>query len=821
MKVLYKFGGFFIDPQSKLLIKENKPVQIKPKVFDTLLVLVEGRGNVLSKDDLMEKIWSDTSVEENNLQQNISILRKVLGETEDGKQYIETLPKRGYRFAATIEEIADDDALVVEKRTHQRIIIDRQPKLVGEEKNVTPQAVEAIAVSQEAVGVLPEAQGRPLALKWKLAAGTAMVLVLVAGVMAVRQNPKWFRAPQSNRNFVLKPTKTFGLKNEGEETAIMNGKLSPDGKMIAYAIYGANRSENILVKVLDTDYVQALTKEASKNWDPLWSADGSEIAFLSDRGDQKGIWKVHHLGGAATLIRYLDPPSDSAAHSNPMLQSWSEDRRTLYYVWDENFFALDIASQEITQLTHFDPEQVSIRGFQISPDKEWIAYTDRKENQTDIWKVSIRGGAPIRITNDADMESKLVWSVDGRSLIYSASQDGLHRLSRIDLLDGQATDLLSGIEAGDLADISSDGSKLLYRIRKDESDLWKVNVQSGEEQKITSELGLEFWPDVSPDGMTVAFQAVPGSNYLSNQNLCMILTKSLAADSQAVQIADSASQAQWSPDGKNLAFLHMDKGISTLQVIRSIGGIAKQVAEGNICISGFTPSPYNHTNDYSWSPDGSKLTYIAKRGELQNLWVASIDGPGEVRLSNHTDAALVLANPFWSPDGKRIAYVSDDYKNPRNGKRVFQLWMANLENPENSEMVFQTESSLKLVGWSGESELVVGLIDKKIGTTGAPCDMEIYRLNGKNAQKIADLKSAYFDNLRLSPDKKSVAFVAIQDKKSNLYTCALKGGEIKQISKNTDLTTLFSSPAWSPDSTFLCYGRQERINSFTIYEGLK
>src|ERR1051325_9810493 len=137
MKVLYKFGPFYIDPHAKLLIKDEKPVPIKPKVFDTLLVLVEGRGNVLTKDDLMGKIWSDAAVEENNLQQNISTLRKVLGETEEGRQYIETLPKRGYRFAARIEEIADDEALIVERHTRSQITIAPQAAPAIEEKNVT------------------------------------------------------------------------------------------------------------------------------------------------------------------------------------------------------------------------------------------------------------------------------------------------------------------------------------------------------------------------------------------------------------------------------------------------------------------------------------------------------------------------------------------------------------------------------------------------------------------------------------------------------------------------------------------------------------
>jgi Tol biopolymer transport system component/DNA-binding winged helix-turn-helix (wHTH) protein len=823
MKVLYKFGSFFIDTQTKVLIKENKPVPIKPKVYDTLLVLVEGRGNVLTKDDLMEKIWSDTAVEENNLQQNISTLRKVLGEAEDGTQYIETLPKRGYRFAAKVEEIADDEALIVERHTSSHIIIDPQPKPIVSAKNITPQAQTNLAVAQNLASVvaLPALRQRALALKWKLAAGAAVALLLAVGVLLVLLNSQWFQARQNNRNLVLRQTKTFGTRNDEEQITLMNGRLSPDGKMVAYSAINGNQSENILVKVLDSDYLQPLTKEASHNWCPLWSADGSEVAFLSDRGDQLGLWKVHHMGGAATLLHTFTPFIASAARTKPWLAFWSEDGGTIYYEWSSNFFALNILSKEITRLTDFDPDKSMARAFRLSPDKEWIAYMDRKENQFDVWIRSVKSGASVQITNDSIIEDKPVWSADGKSLIYTASQDGRHDLKMVDLESKKAISLLLGMEVGDITDLSRDGSKLLYRTRKDESNLYKVNLLSGEERKITSDSGVEFWPDVSPSGEAIVFQAVRGSNFQLNRNQCLILMKSLAPESQTVQMASSASQAQWSPDGKHLAFLQEDKGAANLYTIKAIGGEARQVSEGGINIGEFTLSPYNHTNDYSWSPESSKLAYISTKEESQNLWITNIDGSGEVKLSNNADAQVVLGNPFWSPDGKKIAYVSDDWQNPQSGSRTCKVWVANLENPANPEVIFQTESSLKLVGWTAEDELIIGLVDKKETSIADSLDVDIYKISGKISQKITTLKHTYFLNLHLSPDKKTIAFVSIQDRKSNVYTYALKGGEIKQITKNTDPTSYFSSLAWSPDGTFLCYGRQERLNSFTIFEGLK
>ena len=97
-KRFYLFDGFRVDASERLLFKENREVPLTPKVFDTLLVLLENSSHVLTKKELMQQVWPDSFVEENNLAQNISILRKALGEGKEGEHYIQTVPKRGYRF---------------------------------------------------------------------------------------------------------------------------------------------------------------------------------------------------------------------------------------------------------------------------------------------------------------------------------------------------------------------------------------------------------------------------------------------------------------------------------------------------------------------------------------------------------------------------------------------------------------------------------------------------------------------------------------------------------------------------------------------------
>jgi len=117
-KRFYSFDAFRVDPVERLLFKEDREVPLTPKVFDTLLVLLENSSHVLTKQELMQQVWPDSFVEENNLAQNVSILRKALGE-----QYIQTVPKRGYRFVAPVT-VRQDETLVVHERIRSRIVVE-------------------------------------------------------------------------------------------------------------------------------------------------------------------------------------------------------------------------------------------------------------------------------------------------------------------------------------------------------------------------------------------------------------------------------------------------------------------------------------------------------------------------------------------------------------------------------------------------------------------------------------------------------------------------------------------------------------------------
>ena len=108
-KVIYTFDPYRFEREARILLRDGKIISLTPKVSELLLVLVERSGQVVTKDELIQLVWPDTFVEESNLTSNISILRKQLGVHPDGGEYIETIPKRGYRFVAAVTRVQDSE----------------------------------------------------------------------------------------------------------------------------------------------------------------------------------------------------------------------------------------------------------------------------------------------------------------------------------------------------------------------------------------------------------------------------------------------------------------------------------------------------------------------------------------------------------------------------------------------------------------------------------------------------------------------------------------------------------------------------------------
>ena len=152
----YEFDRFRLDPHKQVLLRDGEPVRLKAKAFALLLVLLERRERVLPKEELMQAVWPDTVVEENNLTVHRSALRKALGEKPGAPSCIITIPGQGYRFTAAVKETLADSELIVARRARTRLVIE-------EEESEDQSTVGTLAVLPfKALG----AQGRDEYLEW-------------------------------------------------------------------------------------------------------------------------------------------------------------------------------------------------------------------------------------------------------------------------------------------------------------------------------------------------------------------------------------------------------------------------------------------------------------------------------------------------------------------------------------------------------------------------------------------------------------------------------------------------------------------------------
>jgi DNA-binding winged helix-turn-helix (wHTH) protein len=128
-KHFYEFGPFRIDVLKRRLLRDGEVIRLTPKAFDLLFVLVEEGGRTIEKDELLDRVWPGTAVEENNLNQNITALRKALGDSRQESQYLATIPGLGYRFVAEVRKVEEDFAQPPEAKEAQAVISARPAKV--------------------------------------------------------------------------------------------------------------------------------------------------------------------------------------------------------------------------------------------------------------------------------------------------------------------------------------------------------------------------------------------------------------------------------------------------------------------------------------------------------------------------------------------------------------------------------------------------------------------------------------------------------------------------------------------------------------------
>lgn len=262
---IFEFGEFRVDPAKRTLSRNREnPIPLTPKVFDTLVYLVRNRGRVIGKDELMAEIWADSVVEENNLNQNISTLRKVFGERPGEQRYIVTVPGHGYRFVPEVLELsssAENEALIGESATEIFGVssighlatggIKRCPSCGNTYSDETLNYCLADghalvdAVSESASS--KRSGGRPRRL-WSFAISLTGLLVLAAGFLYLRQSSGPSDTPV--RTIAVLPFKPLvaGNRNESLELGMADAlisKLSSADEIVVRPLSASRRYNSV------------------------------------------------------------------------------------------------------------------------------------------------------------------------------------------------------------------------------------------------------------------------------------------------------------------------------------------------------------------------------------------------------------------------------------------------------------------------------------------------------------------------------------------------------------------------------------------------
>ena len=328
-KYFYEFGRFRLDPVKRRLLRDGEPVRLTPKAFDTLLILIESSGRTIEKDDLMHRVWPDAVVEENNLNQNISALRRILGDSREESRYIATIPGFGYRFVAEVAKVVPEvdkvvrkEALPVRVTRKLRLVVGRA---VEREEDELLERPGSIAFGTEQIAPVPSAaqeRGRSETIEpsstsqstGKLVTDavtrhrkvTALILALsLIGAAAIAF---WaYRLVESNR------TKRVGTAlgfNEIEVTiltrtgTIGTAAISRDGRYVVCSVREAGR-ESLSLRQVATPSTHEIIPRADVSYQGLtFSLDGTHVYFVRREmnGPVQALYRVPALGGVPTKI---------------------------------------------------------------------------------------------------------------------------------------------------------------------------------------------------------------------------------------------------------------------------------------------------------------------------------------------------------------------------------------------------------------------------------------------------------------------------------------------------------------------------------------
>ncbi len=597
-----RFGVYEADLRAGELRRKGRKVKLQEQPFQVLALLLERPGQVVTREALREKLWpADTFVEfDHSLNTAISKIREALGDLADNPRFVETLPRRGYRFIAPVEG----------------------PGQASEPEAAMP------------VPPLPW---------WRTTRRPFWSAVLLALVMGGAVWFQFFRAPSKS---ALQPMRVVPLTTlPGRE---IDPDLSPDGNHLAFSWDGETGDNfDIYVKLIGAETTLRLTDNPARDCCPAWSPDGRSIAFTRISETEDEIFIVPALGGPERKL-----PTTSGAKPFGLLRfvSWSPDGRFLAFADqgpDKGPYAISLVSVESLERHKLSAPPVEYLGDgypAFSPDGKTLAFVRvASVDVSDIYLLPVAGGEPRRLTFGNPWIHGLDWTPDGNEIVYSLGllSSGAS-LWRISASGGAPERLAFGGENVFYPSISRHGHRLAYRQGVFDGNIWRIDVQGStggnrSPAKLIASTRFEFGPQFSPDGKSIAF--------CSNRSGSLEIWLCDSDGSNCLQLTSfegpTTCTPRWAPDGRQIAFDSRPEGHSDIFVV----DVERRVPRRLTTATSDDVVP-------SWSHDGRWIYFASNRTGRQQVWKAPAEGGPAVQVTQNGGFAA-----FESPDGRFVYYA--------------------------------------------------------------------------------------------------------------------------------------------------------------------
>jgi Tol biopolymer transport system component/DNA-binding winged helix-turn-helix (wHTH) protein len=594
---IYRFADLVLDVPNRRLTRQGVEVYLAPKTFDTLLVLVERHGQLVTKGALLDAVWNDTAVTDNALTQQISELRELLGDDARRPQFIRTVPRVGFTFIAPI-----DHAPPPVDGTNQ-LPHDQAPQEAAEPPPHRSWSRQA-GVNRPGIH----------ALRWATFATLAIGVAAGATWLATRSNTQFSRLELVSSLPGLHRSPT----------------LSPDGRTVAF-VSDRSGTLQVWVKALTGGNPLQLTFHEQPVARPRWSPQGDRIVY-SVQGN--GIWSVAPLGGSSRQLVEVGRNPDLAPDGRMLVfeRPWE--------VWIANGDGTN--QQRLPLLKQGYLAYYGDAWPTFSPSgKEIALFLGDKGPNGDYWAVPAVGGEPRRLTFDEAEGGAPAWTPDGKHIVVSSSRTGSLTLWRIPVAGGAPEALTTG--AGDDLDptISPDGQHVLFANVKRTWSLVIHNTHSGARRTVLeTRTSLEF-PRFSWDGRLIAFF---GTNEIGDTQVFVVDSDGKNLRSVTAGKGELNVMPQWAYDGRSL-FYYQVRPRPTFRRIPATGGPSREIAAWR----------WDREHEASSDPSSDRIVYsMLEAGRLRETRVRRLHNAQETTL------AVPLFEPQFSPDGRLIAGESRD-----------------------------------------------------------------------------------------------------------------------------------------------------------------